>query len=80
MKKQDQLQLVCMIRPIAIMRANSSVSLNSAAEALRAGGVRSIEVTVTIPGALTAISEPAASFGEAVQFCAGGYIRAGILN
>lgn len=56
---------------IAIMRARSSDQLLEAAEALRAGGVTAIEVTLTTPGALDLIREATQHFGGHVLFGAG---------
>jgi 2-dehydro-3-deoxyphosphogluconate aldolase/(4S)-4-hydroxy-2-oxoglutarate aldolase len=71
MDKNQQLQLIRETGVIAIMRADSSSSLISAAAALQAGGVRAIEVTMTTPGALDVIKEATARFGENVLFGAG---------
>jgi 2-dehydro-3-deoxyphosphogluconate aldolase/(4S)-4-hydroxy-2-oxoglutarate aldolase len=49
---------------IAIMRAQSSDQLLRAADAIRTGGVRVIEVTMTTPGALSVIERAAAKYGE----------------
>jgi 2-dehydro-3-deoxyphosphogluconate aldolase/(4S)-4-hydroxy-2-oxoglutarate aldolase len=56
---------------IAIMRAQSSDQLLRAADAIRAGGVAVIEVTMTTPGALATIEQAAARYGEEVAFGAG---------
>lgn len=56
---------------VAIMRAASPDNLLSAAEALRAGGVLAIEVTLTTPGALTVIEQAVQKFRSEVVFGAG---------
>jgi 2-dehydro-3-deoxyphosphogluconate aldolase/(4S)-4-hydroxy-2-oxoglutarate aldolase len=56
---------------IAIMRANSSEQLIRAADAIREGGVRVIEVTMTTPGALSVIEQAVSRYGEDVLFGAG---------
>ena len=56
---------------IAIMRARSSDQLVAAAEAIRAGGVRVIEVTMNTPGALEVIAAAGKRFGSEVLFGAG---------
>ncbi len=71
MKNYEKLALIRQSGVIAILRANSSAQLIAAAEAVRAGGVRSIEVTMTTPGALRVIEEAAARFGDEVLFGAG---------
>jgi len=61
---------------VAIMRAKSSDQLLSAAEAILAGGVRAIEVTMTTPGALDVIRQVSSSFGKDVVFGAGSVLDA----
>jgi 2-dehydro-3-deoxyphosphogluconate aldolase/(4S)-4-hydroxy-2-oxoglutarate aldolase len=56
---------------IAIMRAKSSEQLLRAADAIRAGGVRVIEVTMTTPGALSVIEQAVSKYGQDVLFGAG---------
>jgi 2-dehydro-3-deoxyphosphogluconate aldolase/(4S)-4-hydroxy-2-oxoglutarate aldolase len=51
---------------IAILRADSSEHLVAAAEALAAGGLTALEVTMTTPHALPVIGELAARFGGKV--------------
>jgi 2-dehydro-3-deoxyphosphogluconate aldolase/(4S)-4-hydroxy-2-oxoglutarate aldolase len=51
---------------VAIIRADSSDDLLSAAEALRAGGVTAMEVTMTTPNALKVITDAAAHFGDQI--------------
>ncbi len=71
MKKHQQLQLIRECGVIAIMRASSSDSLISAAESIRAGGVRAVEVTMTTPGALDVIKVAAKKFKGEILFGAG---------
>jgi 2-dehydro-3-deoxyphosphogluconate aldolase/(4S)-4-hydroxy-2-oxoglutarate aldolase len=71
MNKAEKLDLIRGTGVIAIMRADSSDQLIAAADAIKAGGVRVIEVTMTTPGALTVIEEAKARYGEAVLFGAG---------
>src|SRR4051794_11468307 len=47
---------------IAILRADSTAGFVEVAEALYAGGITALEVTMTTPGALEAIGEIAARF------------------
>ena len=56
---------------IAILRASSSDSLLKAAEALHAGGVLAIEVTLTTPGALEVIREAQQKLSQEIYFGAG---------
>jgi 2-dehydro-3-deoxyphosphogluconate aldolase/(4S)-4-hydroxy-2-oxoglutarate aldolase len=71
MNKTEKLQLIRQTGIVAIMRANSSDQLISAAGAIQQGGVRVIEVTMTTPGALNVIAEAVKKFGQDVLFGAG---------
>lgn len=51
---------------IAIIRADSSDQLTEAADALIAGGVTAMEVTMTTPNALQVISDVTARFGNKI--------------
>jgi 2-dehydro-3-deoxyphosphogluconate aldolase/(4S)-4-hydroxy-2-oxoglutarate aldolase len=70
----DHRQGLALIREtgvIAIMRAKSSGQLLRAADAIREGGVRVIEVTMTTPGALSIIEQAVVTRGQDVLFGAG---------
>lgn len=56
---------------IAILRAQKSEKLLQAMEALRAGGVNAMEVTLTTPDALAVITQAREQFGDAVLVGAG---------
>ena len=56
---------------IAIMRANSSDQLLAAADAVKAGGVNAIEVTMTTPGAIEVVKQATAKYGDDVLFGVG---------
>ncbi|MBI5670506.1 MAG: bifunctional 4-hydroxy-2-oxoglutarate aldolase/2-dehydro-3-deoxy-phosphogluconate aldolase [Chloroflexi bacterium] len=56
---------------VAIIRASRSEHLLDAAEALRAGGVLAVEVTLTTPGALQTIEQAVRKFGSEVVIGAG---------
>jgi len=71
MNKTEKLQLIRETGVIAIMRAQSSEQLIVAADAIHAGGVRVIEVTMTTPGALQVIEQAAKRHGDQVLFGAG---------
>jgi 2-dehydro-3-deoxyphosphogluconate aldolase/(4S)-4-hydroxy-2-oxoglutarate aldolase len=71
MTKTEQLNLIRETGVIAIMRAQSSDQLMAAADAIRAGGVKVIEVTMTTPGALGVIEEATKKYGQDVLFGAG---------
>ncbi len=71
MKDHEKLNLIRETGVIAIMRAKSSDQLITAADAIKAGGVRVIEVTMTTPGALGVIEAAKARYGSDVLFGAG---------
>ncbi len=76
MKKSESLALIRETGVIAIMRATSSTQLVEAAEAIRQGGVRVIEVTMTTPGALDVIAQATKKMGNDVLFGAGSILDA----
>ena len=61
---------------IAIIRADSSQQLLRAAEALLAGGVTAMEVTMTTPNALQVIGDISAKFGDRVLIGVGSVLDA----
>jgi len=69
--KTQKMQLIRETGVIAIMRASSSDQLIAAADAIRAGGVSAIEVTMTTPGALSVIEQASGRYGDEVLFGAG---------
>src|SRR5512137_518495 len=71
MNRAEKLELIRSTGVIAIMRAQSSNQLIAAADAIRQGGVRVIEVTMTTPGALKVIEEATVRYGDNVLFGAG---------
>ncbi len=71
MTKAEKLDLIRDSGIIAILRADSPARLIAVADALRRGGVRAIEVTMTTPGALSIVAEAVARFGDDVLFGAG---------
>jgi 2-dehydro-3-deoxyphosphogluconate aldolase/(4S)-4-hydroxy-2-oxoglutarate aldolase len=71
MDYQESMHLIRETGVIAIMRAKSSEQLLNAADAIRKGGVRVIEVTLTTPGALSVIEQAVSRYGEDVLFGAG---------
>jgi 2-dehydro-3-deoxyphosphogluconate aldolase/(4S)-4-hydroxy-2-oxoglutarate aldolase len=76
MNKPEKLNLIRQTGVIAIMRAQSSDQLIAAADAIKAGGVRVIEVTMTTPGALEVIAQASAKYGQDVLFGAGSVLDA----
>lgn len=76
MNKSEKLSLMRESGVVAIMRAQSSDQLIAAADAIKTGGVRVIEVTMTTPGALNVIEEATQRYGEEVLFGAGSVLDA----
>jgi len=76
MDKTTKLNLIRETGVVAIMRATSSEQLIAAADAIKAGGVRVIEVTMTTPGALTVIDQATSRYGDEVLFGAGSVLDA----
>ena len=76
MKKWEKLNLIRETGIIAIMRANFSDQLITAADAIKNGGVRVIEVTMTTPGALKVIEDAKQHFDDEVLFGAGSVLDA----
>jgi 2-dehydro-3-deoxyphosphogluconate aldolase/(4S)-4-hydroxy-2-oxoglutarate aldolase len=62
---QNCLQTIRQTGVIAILRAKSSEQLLAAADAIRAGGVCAIEVTMTTPGALAIIEQARGLYSRA---------------
>ena len=71
MNHQESIQLIQQTGVIAIMRAQSPDQLLRAADAIREGGVRVIEVTMTTPGALPVIEQATSRYGQDVLLGAG---------
>ncbi len=76
MNKNATTSLIHETGVIAIMRARSSEQLIAAADALKLGGVRAIEVTMTTPGALEVIAEAKARYGLDIAFGVGSVLDA----
>ena len=76
MDKTAKLNLIRKTGVVAIMRATSSEQLIAAADAIKAGGVRVIEVTMTTPGALAVIDQATSRYGDDVLFGAGSVLDA----
>jgi 2-dehydro-3-deoxyphosphogluconate aldolase/(4S)-4-hydroxy-2-oxoglutarate aldolase len=76
MDKVDTLNIIRETGVVAIMRAQSSDQLIAAADAIKKGGVKAIEVTMTTPGALEVIKEAKTRYGSDVIFGAGSVLDA----
>jgi 2-dehydro-3-deoxyphosphogluconate aldolase/(4S)-4-hydroxy-2-oxoglutarate aldolase len=71
MSQNNALDLILETGVVAMMRAKNSDQLLSAAQAVLAGGVKAIEVTMTTPGALDVIWQATGQFGSDVLFGVG---------
>ena len=71
MNREQKLDLIRQTGLIAIMRANNSDQLIAAAHAIRSGGVRAIEVTMTTPRAIETIQAATERFAGEALFGAG---------
>lgn len=71
MQRDQALELIRRTGVIAILRAERTDRLLQAAEAIRAGGVQAIEVSLTTPGALEVITEATRRAGDDLLFGAG---------
>lgn len=61
---------------IAVVRVGAGADLLGAARALRAGGVRAVEITLTTPGALEGIAAAVRGLGDSVLVGAGSVLDA----
>jgi 2-dehydro-3-deoxyphosphogluconate aldolase/(4S)-4-hydroxy-2-oxoglutarate aldolase len=67
MDHQKSMDIIRATGVIAIMRTKSPEQLLRAADAIREGGVRAIEVTMTTPGALSVIEQATSRYQDAGQ-------------
>jgi len=74
MNKDHCLERLTKTGIIAIMRAKTSDQLLKAADAIKAGGVDAIEVTMTTPNALDVIKQAVSRYGSGVLFGVGSVI------
>jgi len=70
-KKDEQLQFLIDCGVVAVMRADSSDQLIRVADAIKEGGVKVIEITMTTPGALGVIEEARKRYPGGVLIGAG---------
>ena len=71
MKKTEVIQRIRSTGLIPVVRAESADLAMRAVEAIKAGGVDVLEVTMTVPGAIDVIAKLAATFGTEVVIGAG---------
>ena len=71
MSKERTLSSILEIGIVPIVRAASSEAAAKAAEAIYRGGIRAVEITMTVPGALHVLEELADQFGDRITLGAG---------
>src|ERR1700685_343717 len=71
MTKQQVRNRIVEIGIIPVVRASSAQRAMQAAEAVCAGGIPSVEITMTVPGAIDVITQLAKSMGNDVLIGAG---------
>ena len=71
MSKQRTLAAILDIGIIPIVRAETPEAALKAAEAIYRGGIRAVEITMTVPGALRVLEKVADQFGDRITLGAG---------
>jgi 2-dehydro-3-deoxyphosphogluconate aldolase/(4S)-4-hydroxy-2-oxoglutarate aldolase len=71
MNKQDVLSRIREVGVVPVVRASSAEEALRVVEAIRAGGVPILEITLTVPRALSVIEQVIAAYGEEVLVGAG---------
>jgi 2-dehydro-3-deoxyphosphogluconate aldolase/(4S)-4-hydroxy-2-oxoglutarate aldolase len=71
MNKNEVIQRIKAVGLVPVVRAASADEALRAVDAINAGGVSVLEITMTVPGALGAIAEVAKRFGDEVVVGAG---------
>jgi 2-dehydro-3-deoxyphosphogluconate aldolase/(4S)-4-hydroxy-2-oxoglutarate aldolase len=71
MEKREVLQRIADVGLVPVVRAASADEAMAVVEAIKAGGVPIIEITMTVPGAVRVISEIAEAYGEEIVLGAG---------
>ena len=71
MTKQEIIRKIQEIGIVPVVRATSAAQAMAAAEAVRAGGIPIVEITMTVPGAVEVIAQLSKSMGRDVIIGAG---------
>src|SRR5712692_561805 len=71
MSKHKTLAAILDIGIVPIVRASTPEAAIQAAEAIYRGGIRAVEITMTVPGALQALEKVADQFGDRMMLGAG---------
>jgi 2-dehydro-3-deoxyphosphogluconate aldolase/(4S)-4-hydroxy-2-oxoglutarate aldolase len=76
MKMQDAIQTIYDVGIIPVIRANSSSEAEQLVEAIFAGGISIVEITMTVPGAIGVIRDVVRKHGKNVLIGAGTVVTA----
>ncbi|MFQ5709349.1 MAG: bifunctional 4-hydroxy-2-oxoglutarate aldolase/2-dehydro-3-deoxy-phosphogluconate aldolase [bacterium] len=76
MSRSQILQTIISNGAIAVIRMSDSDKLRKVAEAVYAGGISAIEITMTTPNALKVIEETAHAMGDSIQLGVGSVLDA----
>lgn len=76
MKKNKLLEIIEQSGVVAVVRVSNPEELLNITEALLKGGLKAIEITMTTPGALEAIKEIKAQYGDCIIIGAGSVLDA----
>ena len=71
MKKNEVIRRILEIGVLPVIRASSADEAMRVIEAIKAGGISTMEITMTVPGAVRVMEEVAARFGADVTVGAG---------
>src|SRR5579862_7636272 len=71
MRSKEILAFITEVGLVPIVRTSSAESAIQAVDALYSGGVRAVEITMTVPGAVGALEKVAAKFGDKLILGAG---------
>ena len=71
MKKEDTIKSILTNKVLAVVRMKDSEKLLKVIEAIMSGGVTGIELTMTIPNAIEAITKAAKEFGNEIMLGVG---------
>lgn len=71
MKRDEVIRRIKEVGVVPVVRANSAEEAMAAVEAIKAGGVPILEITMTVPGAVKVIEQLADKFGDEIVLGAG---------
>ncbi|MFZ0455126.1 MAG: bifunctional 4-hydroxy-2-oxoglutarate aldolase/2-dehydro-3-deoxy-phosphogluconate aldolase [Ignavibacteriaceae bacterium] len=71
----EALKTILENKAVAVIRMHDSAKLIKVAEAIYKGGVQSVEITMTVPGALKIIEEASKAFGDYINIGVGSVLN-----